>query len=327
MATAEAQSENPVLQGQDASGFGFTHIIYEKYNGRAKITINRPHVYNAFDYQTFEEMTAAVKDASFDDNVGVLILTGAGDKAFCTGADLKEQSQYFLNKPNDYWKWMGGFIDLHDKLRNLGKPSIARLNGMTVGGGNELNMACDLAVAADDIFIRQVGTARGSVPAAGATQWLPLIVGDRRAREILWLCEEIPVQKALEWGLVNQVVPRAQLDEAVEAMADKLLNKLPECIRYTKQQTNFWRDLSWGSTISHARDWLTLHNMSYETYEGTRAFVEKRGIDYPEVRRQVTGQGAPARLWGENGKACPQCNAQNLPSQFRFCGACGSALS
>src|SRR5215470_8130830 len=112
---------------------------------------------------------------------------------------------------------MGEFIEVHERLRNIGKPTLARLNGIVVGGGNELNMACDLAVAADDIYIRQVGTARGSVPAAGATQWLPLIVGDRRAREILWLCEEIPAQKALEWGLVNQVVPRVKLDEAVEA--------------------------------------------------------------------------------------------------------------
>jgi len=272
------------LQGQEPKSFGFERILYEKYQGRAKITINRPEIYNAFDFQTFKEITQALEDVSFDDTVGVLILTGAGDKAFCTGADLKEQNDYFLNRPHDYWKWMGAFIELHDKLRTLGKPSIARLNGIVVGGGNELNMACDLAVAADDIYIRQVGTARGSVPAAGATQWLPLIVGDRRAREILWLCEEIPAQKALEWGLINQVVPRHQLDEAVEAMAQKLLNKLPECMRYTKQQTNFWRDLSWSMTVNHARDWLSVHTNSYETVEGTKAFVEKRPIDYDKLR-------------------------------------------
>lgn len=277
----------PELQGRPAESFGFTQIIYEKYNGRAKITLNRPEVYNAFNFQMFKEVTAALEDASFDDSIGVLILTGAGDKAFCTGADLKEQTEYFLHRPNDYWKWMGAFTDLHDKLRNLGKPSIARLNGITVGGGNELNMACDLAVAADDIYIRQVGTARGSVPAAGATQWLPLIVGDRRAREILFLCEEIPAQKALEWGLVNRVVPRAQLDDAVEAMAEKLLNKLPECIRYTKQQLNFWRELSWNLTVPHARDWLAIHNLSPETHEGTRAFVEKRPIDYQGLRNNT----------------------------------------
>ncbi len=317
---------NPALQGQTPESFGFTRILYEKYNGRAKITLNRPEIYNAFDYQTFKEMTQAVQDASYDDQVAVLILTGAGDKAFCTGADLKEQSQYFLDRPHDYWKWMGAFIDLHDKLRNLGKPSIARLNGMVVGGGNELNMACDLAIAADDIYIRQVGAARGSVAAAGATQWLPLIVGDRRAREILWLCEEIPAQKALEWGLVNQVVPRAKLDEAVEAMAQKLINKLPECMRYTKQQTNFWRDLSWGLTINHARDWLTIHSASYETFEGTRAFVEKRPIDYEAIRQREAQDLSREFLWGPNMQTCPSCGTDFLPLAFQHCGVCGHQL-
>lgn len=284
-----SQSSNtpahPDIQAQSPDRFGFEMIRYEKYNGRAKITINRPHVYNAFNFQTFKEMTRAVEDASWDDAIGVLILTGAGEKAFCTGADMKEQNEFFGQRPRDYWKWMGGFIDLHEKLRTLGKPSIARLNGIVVGGGNELNMACDLAIAADDIYIRQVGTAHGSVAAAGATQWLPLIVGDRRAREILLLCEEIPVQKALEWGLVNQVVPRAQLDETVEAMADKLLAKLPECTRYTKQQLNFWRDFSWGMTINHARDWLSVHAGSIEAIEGSKAFVEKRKPDYAAIRK------------------------------------------
>ena len=277
--------KHPGLQAQAADDFNFEMIRYEKYKGRAKITINRPQVYNAFNFQTFKEMTRAVEDASWDDNVGVLIVTGAGDKAFCTGADMNEQNEYFGQRPKDYWKWMGAFIDLLEKLRNLGKPSIARLNGIVVGGGNELNMACDLAVAADDIYIRQVGTAHGSVAAAGATQWLPIIVGDRRAREILLLCEEIPIQKALDWGLVNQVVPRAELDAAVEAMAEKLLNKLPECTRYTKQQLNFWRDLSWGSTITHARDWLSIHAGSMEAIEGSKAFVEKRKPDYAAIRR------------------------------------------
>jgi enoyl-CoA hydratase/carnithine racemase len=327
MTTQTQPAVNPEVQGKPPESFGFTRIIYEKYRGRAKITINRPDVYNAFDFQTFKEMTQAVEDASFDDNVGVLILTGAGDKAFCTGADLKEQNQYYLNRPHDYWKWMGAFIDLHEKLRNLGKPSIARLNGMVVGGGNELNMACDLAVAADDIYIRQVGTARGSVPAAGATQWLPIIVGDRRAREILWLCEEIPAQKALEWGLINRVVPRAKLDEEVEAMADKLLDKLPECMRYTKQQTNFWRDLSWGMTISHARDWLTVHTGAYETFEGTRAFVEKRHIDYGALRARANDGSSREFLWGPNVSACSACGTEFLPSQFKFCGSCGALLS
>ncbi len=284
MQTAE---RHPQLQPESPEAFCFERILYEKYNGRAKITLNRPERYNAFDFQTFREIIRAAEDASWDDAVGVVIITGAGDKAFCTGADLKEQHSYFMDRPRDYWKWMGGFIEMHDKLRNIGKPTIARLNGIVVGGGNELNMACDLAIAADDIYIRQVGSAHGSVAAGGATQWLPIIVGDRRAREILLLCEEIPVQTAFEWGLVNKVVPRDRLDDEVEKMADKLLDKLPECTRYTKQQLNFWRDFSWSMTIGHARDWLTVHSGSFEVHEGTRAFVEKRRPDYAMLREEL----------------------------------------
>jgi enoyl-CoA hydratase/carnithine racemase len=275
------------ISGRDPGSFEFKSILYEKHDrqrGRATVTINRPEVYNAFDFQTLNEMSAAFLDVAHDDSVGVLVLTGTGDKAFCTGADLKEQQAHCVGSPQTYWKWMGAFIDAHERLRNIGKPTVARLNGMTVGGGNEFNMSCDLAVAADDIYIRQVGTARGSVPAGGATQWLPLIVGDRRAREILFLCEEIPAAKALEWGLVNRVVPRQQLDAAVDEICATLIDKLPGCIRYTKQHLNFWRDLSWHLTIGHARDWLALNNLTGETREGIAAFNEKRPIDYAAVR-------------------------------------------
>jgi len=112
-------------------------------------------------------------------------------------------------------------------------------------------------------------------------------VGDRRAREILMLCEEIPAAKALEWGLVNHVVPRADLDRAVDAMCAKLIDKLPECMRYTKQQLNYWREMSWHQTIGHAREWLSIHNLSAEVHEGVKAFVEKRGVDYSKVRRKA----------------------------------------
>lgn len=184
--------------GKKEGSFKFQAIRYEKSNARATVTLNRPAVLNAINHQVLTELNLAIKDASWDDDVAVLVLTGEGNRAFCTGADLNEQKQ-FLQRPRDYWKWMGDFIEVHERLRNLGKPSIARLNGIVVGGGNEFNMSCDLAVAADDIYIRQVGTSHGSVALAGATQFLPLIVGDRRAREILLLNEEIPADKAAEW--------------------------------------------------------------------------------------------------------------------------------
>jgi enoyl-CoA hydratase/carnithine racemase len=284
--------------GKDPIGFKFHSIQYEKGSGRATITINRPEVLNAVDLEVLREMSQAIKDTAWDDSVGVLVLTGAGERAFCTGADLKEQEQ-FLARPRDYWKWMGEFIEVHERLRNLGKPTLARLNGIVVGGGNEFNLSCDLAIAADDIYIRQVGTSHGSVALAGATQFLPLVVGERRARQILLLNEEIPAQQALEWGLVNWVVPRSLLDAKVDEIVAKLLQKFPEKTRYTKQQLNFWRDLSWHLTIGHGRDWLAVHNTSPETWEGVQAFGEKRPPDYTEIRRRWAEDEAPEWLDGK----------------------------
>ncbi|OGO48532.1 MAG: hypothetical protein A2W37_15645 [Chloroflexi bacterium RBG_16_63_12] len=312
--------------GLPAASFNFQHIRYEKSGYRATITFNRPEVHNCVCGPMLREIAEALRDVSYDDAIAVLVLTGAGDKAFCTGADLKEQ-QSFLERPRDYYKWMADFVECHDRLRNLGKPSIARLNGIVVGGGNEFNMSCDLAIAADDIYIRQIGASHGSVAAAGATQFLPLIVGDRRAREILFLNEEIPAAKALEWGLVNQVVPRPHLDAAVDAMAEKLYRKLPEALRYTKQQINTWRDFIWGITIGHARDWLAIHNTAPETHEGERAFTEKRRPDYDAVRQVYTQDEHPEYFWGAPFQTCPHCGAKNLPSGFKFCGNCGQAIA
>jgi enoyl-CoA hydratase/carnithine racemase len=289
---ARPSTPTRVFTGKAPESFGFQTILYEKSGGWATITLNRPEALNAVNGRMLEELSRALKDASWDDAVGALVLTGAGDRAFCTGADMKEQEQ-FLDRPRDYWKWMGEFIEVHERLRNMGKPTVARLNGIVVGGGNELNLACDLAVAADDIYIRHVGTSHGSVPLAGATQFLPLVVGERRAREILLLNEEIPAQLACDWGLVNIVVPRDELDDAVEDLVRKLLNKLPEKTRYTRQQLNFWRDLSWGLTIGHGRDWLAIHNTSPETREGIRAFLEKRTPDYRSIRERWAEDRAP----------------------------------
>lgn len=313
------------FDAKQPSELGFTHIRYEKSGYTATITINRPEKHNALNFNTLDEIVRACEDASWDDRVAVVVVTGAGDKAFCTGADLSEWEDSLVKRPHDYWKWFGRFEDMHNRLRNIGKPTIARLNGMVVGGGNEINIACDLAIAADDITLRQIGNSRGSVAAGGATQWLPIIIGDRRAREMLWLNEPVPAAKALEWGLVNEVVPRAELDAAVERMAAKLHDKLPECVRYTKTQTNFWRELSAAMTVPHARDWLTVHTPSYETYEGVRAFREKRLPDYAEVRSRVA-EGHGAQLWGPEVKTCGTCGTEGLPARFVHCGVCGSAI-
>jgi enoyl-CoA hydratase/carnithine racemase len=269
---SEPDAPRPV----DPSELAFETIVYDKAPPRATITLNRPEVLNAFDFRMLRELARACEDASWDDAIRVVVITGTG-RAFCVGADLKSWSAEYLGDPSAYWKWFGAFKDAHDRLREIGKPTVARINGLCVGGGNELQMACDLAVMADDAVIRHVGPEHGSVPAGGATQWLPIMVGDRRAREILLLCEAIPPERALEWGLVNRVATAAELDGVVDELVEKLAAKLPQTVRYTKQQLNFWRDLAWHSTVGHARDWLALSMVTDEPREAVRAFLERRG--------------------------------------------------
>ena len=259
----------------DPAELGFEAIVYEKTPPRATVTLNRPEVLNAFDFRMLRELARAFEDASWDDEIRVVVVTGAG-RAFCVGADLKSWSEDYLGKPGEYWKWFGAFKDMHDGLREVGKPTLARINGICVGGGNELQMGCDLAVMVDDTFIRHVGPEHGSVPAGGATQWLPIMVGERRAKEIVLLCEEIPARKAEEWGLVNRVVPAAELDSEVDRLVESLARKLPQTTRYAREHLNFWRNFAWHQTINHARDWLALSMATDEPQEAVRKFVERK---------------------------------------------------
>ncbi|MBD0348725.1 MAG: enoyl-CoA hydratase/isomerase family protein [Thermoleophilia bacterium] len=258
----------------DPSQLGFERIRYEKTPPRATVTLSRPEVLNAFDFRMLRELARAFEDASWDDEIRVVVVTGEG-RAFCVGADLRSWGAELVGKSREYWKWFGAFKDMHDRLREIGKPTLARINGICVGGGNELQIACDLAVIVDDAYIRHVGLEHGSVPAGGATQWLPVMVGERRAREIILLCQEIPAAQAAEWGLVNRAVPRDQLDAAVDEYVEKLAAKLPETTRYAKQQLNFWRDLSWHGTVGHARDWLALSMLNEEAQGAIRRFLER----------------------------------------------------
>ena len=342
---------------RDPSSFSFREVLYEKTGGVARITINRPQRYNAYSTKCLEELAAALQDASFDDAVGVIVLTGAGDRAFCTGGDVKEYAQAYVATPRDYWKYMALFRAFIDAILSAGKPVVARINGIAVGGGNETVLACDLAVIADHAYVGQVGVRVGSVACGGATQWLPITVGDKRAREMLFTNRSIPARLALEWGLVNRVAPSvrkegafvenatreqiekaqkkeegfsidlSRLDEEVARLAQELLRTFPECLRYTKQQTNFWKDFSWSMTVRHAQDWLALHYTDYEPFEGMRAFAEKRPVDFAAVRaRAVQPGGSPETPWGAHVRACGGCGAQGLPATLPYCGLCGAKL-
>jgi len=345
------------FESREPASFRFREIQYAKASGIARITIDRPGRYNAYSTACLEELASALRDASFDDAVGVVVLTGAGDRAFCTGGDVKEYAEKYIAAPRDYWKYMALFRAYIDAILSTGKPVIARINGVAVGGGNETVLACDLAVIGEHASVGQVGVRVGSVACGGATQWLSLVAGDKRAREMLFTNRQIGARQALEWGLVNRVAPTvtegggfvdapsaeqiekarkgqdgygidlSRLDEEVDALARELLATFPECMRYTKQQANFWKDLSWSLTVRHAQDWLALHYTDYEPLEGMTAFAQKRPVDFAAVRARATAPGgSPETPWGPHVAACPSCGTAGLPASFRFCGACGAEV-
>ncbi|HET9383944.1 MAG TPA: enoyl-CoA hydratase/isomerase family protein [Gemmatimonadales bacterium] len=356
-ATTVASSAGRAFGPRAAETFAFRDVLYTKGDHVARITINRPANYNAYSTAALEELATAFRDATFDDGVGVIVLTGAGDRAFCTGGDVKEYAAAYVPTPRDYWKYMALFRAYIESILNTGKPVIARINGMAVGGGNESQLACDLSVMAQHAYLKQVGTHVGSVACGGATQWLPLLVGDKRAREMLFLNEPVPADKALAWGLVNWVVPSvrrgdawidaatpeqvraaqrredgycidlSRLDAQVDDVARRLLASFVECTRYTKQQTNFLKDFIWHSTVRHAQDWLALHYASWEPVEGMQAFVEKRAPRYAMLRDRAARGEATESPWGAPVRSCSRCGVGNLPAEHHWCGACGAPLS
>lgn len=334
----------------------YREILFERADGVARITLNRPEAYNAYSTLTLRELARAMAEAAFDDRVGVIVLTGAGTKAFCTGGDVKEYAGRFVSRPHDYWKYMAVFREAVESILRCGKPVIARLNGIAIGGGNELHLACDLSVAASHIYLGQVGVGVGSVAAGGATQWLPLVVGDRRARSMLLLNERVPAARAVEWGLVTSIAPSIvcngewvtaptaeeigwaqkeergyridlrKLDDAVDDLATRLLRMFPECLRYTKAQTNYWKELAWNQTVGHAQEWLALHFATPEPFEGMHAFVDKRPARVTELRQRLSKEAGADYLHGAPTRSCGSCGETGLPDQFRYCGRCGAPL-
>jgi hypothetical protein len=299
------------LAGRPAESYGFADVLYEKRDWVARVTINRPEVYNSYTTATLVELRDAFRDAAHDDGVAVVVLTGAGDKAFCTGGDVKEYAGEFTRRPHDYWKYMGLFAEALDALRNVGKPTIARLNGIVAGGGNEWNMACDRAVAADDVT---------SAMHAGI---LPPADGGRRPRGRRRRTERSPLRA--DHGRRSSRASSSGSRGGLDTRAELTEPSIGWCAP-TRQQVNFWKDFAWNMTIGHAREWLALHFANLEPWEGMTAFVEKRPPEYRRLRELARDGGSSETLWGPPAKSCAACGTQGLPAVMRFCGVCGQEL-
>src|SRR6202049_4454666 len=214
----------------------FTDITYEVDNGLAWITINRPDRYNAFRARTLDELIRAFKTAWASSEVGVICLTGAGEKAFCTGGDQKQRAE-----TGDYGPSETGLFEvdtLHRVIRDVPKPVIAAVNGFAIGGGHVLHVLCDLTSAADTAVFGQNGPRVGSFDAGFGTGYLARVVGEKRAREIWVLCRRYDAETAERWGLVNRVVPAGELRAEVRRYADEILALSPTALRFLKQSFN-----------------------------------------------------------------------------------------
>jgi len=263
----------------------FEDIIYEERDGVAHITINRPKVYNAFRAQTVEELIEAVKRAGWNRDIGVVVLGGVGEKAFCTGGDQSAHGDAGYDG-----RGTAGLPieELQSAIRDIPKPVIARVQGYAIGGGNVLATLCDLTIASEQAIFGQVGPKVGSVDPGFGTAYLSRIVGEKRAREIWYMCRRYTAQQAYEMGLVNAVVPHAQLDAEVERWCQEILDKSPTAIAIAKRSFNADSEniRAIGSLGFEA---LALYYATEESQEGGRAFREKRA---PEFRKYVRKRGS-----------------------------------
>jgi 2-ketocyclohexanecarboxyl-CoA hydrolase len=259
----------------------FQDILYDKRDGTATITINRPKVLNAFRAETVEEMLAAMRDAEDDEAIGVIVLAGAGDRAFCSGGDNSARAGGSAGGKGYGGRGLVGLPieELHDAIRNSRKPVIAKVQGYAIGGGNVLATVCDLTIASENAVFGQVGPRVGSVDPGWGTAFLARHVGDKRAREIWFLCRRYSAAEAFQMGLVNKVVPADQLDAEVESWCREILALSPTAIAIAKRSFNADSENIKGIGAL-GLEALALYYNTDEAKEGTNAFLEKRRPDF-----------------------------------------------
>lgn len=255
----------------------YNDILFDFYEGIARISINRPEVYNAFRPETNMDMLDAMEICRERSDVGVVVLTGVGDKAFCSGGDQNV-------------KGVGGYIggdgvprlnvlDLHHKIRSLPKPVIAMVNGYAIGGGHVLHVVCDLTIAADHARFGQTGPKVGSFDAGFGSSYLARHVGQKKAREIWFLCQQYTAAEAEQMGMVNKVVPLAQLEATTVEWARIIMQRSPLAIRMIKRGLNAELDGQRG-LMEFAGDATLMYYLMEEAQEGKNAFLEKRAPDF-----------------------------------------------
>jgi enoyl-CoA hydratase/carnithine racemase len=260
----------------------YKEILYEKKNGVVWITLNRPKKLNSVTVNMFKELQMAHEEAAQDPEVCAVVSTGAGEKAFCVGGDIDE----FINAAGDYGTKVCEYgIRLTNAMRLSPKPIIAAINGYCFGWGNEYLIFHDIAVACEEATFRQPEMALGSSPVHGLNQLLPLLVGDKRAKEFILFRKLLTAQEAERIGYINRVVPRAKLQDTVEEYCQLIRESSPQTIKLTKTMMNAHSDLMYPIQTLGFRAWTLLHGTA-EWKEGFGAFLEKRKPNWGKFKRQ-----------------------------------------
>src|SRR6266542_4544055 len=264
----------------------YTDVKYEVSEGIATITIDRENRLNCFRGRTIEELIHAFKRAWADKDAAVVILTGAGKKSFCVGGDQKEMAEKgtYGTSENGLWE----IDDLHMVIRNIPKPVICAVNGFAIGGGHVIHVLCDMTIAADHAKFGQAGPRVGSFDAGFGTAYLARILGEKRAREVWFLCRQYDAATMERWGLVNAVVPMAELRAEVRRWADEILALSPTALRVLKHSFNADSE-SIAGVGTLAFDTLEIFSQNAEAREGVEAFVEKRRPDFSGYRPKPPG--------------------------------------
>jgi enoyl-CoA hydratase len=255
----------------------FEAIIYEKKDNVAWITLNRPKVLNAQNETMLSELIKLMEQIRVDDEVHVIVLTGAGDKAFCAGAD---QDMLLVWTPIEVIKKFRGGPRPYYLFREIPKPTIAMVNGFAFGGGCELALQCDIIIASENAQFGQLEINVGVIPGGGGTQVWPRLVGDKKARELIYTGDIISAQEALRLGVVNQVVPQDKLRETVEKLIGKLKKKSPAILRLAKIAINKSLDEPLSMGLEAELDLFAMAFGTEDQKEGARAFLEKRAPNY-----------------------------------------------
>ncbi|MDE0059115.1 MAG: enoyl-CoA hydratase-related protein [Defluviicoccus sp.] len=260
----------------------YTDILYEVDDNVAWVSIDRPHVLNAFREQTLDELADALSSTREDPSIACAVVTGAGDRAFSSGGDFRAMMR--LNKANAYM-WNDRMLKVAMTIRGLPIPVIAMVHGPCVGGGHELALWCDLVIAADDAYFGQTGARVGACPTVGATQYIPRLIGERLAREMIFLCRTFDAEEAVRVGLINRYVPKAELRQATEEWCEAIKGYSGQTLRATKKSLNFESDLlyaSWQQGMELlANIWGT-----EESLEGMQAFLDRRKPDFQQFRER-----------------------------------------